>query len=139
MYALWMAKYEKNRLIFIQSKKEENAAALVYNAEPAVARISFMEWNLPAEMRSKVVPSYGKLIFSETGSQIWGIPEGGDQIRSFTPSMVFSDESAFQPEFKSAVTAIKPCIDGGGQFIAVSTAKNGSYLKEMLKTTLVSA
>lgn len=135
LYALWMAKYQKNRMIFIQSKKEESAANLVFNTEANVARISFMETNLPAEMRSRVIWSYGKAIFPETGSMIWGIPEGGDQIRSYVPSLVISDEAAFQPEFEGAWKAAKPCVDGGGQFIAVSTAKNGSYMKQLLKTT----
>ena len=135
LYCLWVAKYQKNRLIFIQSKKEENAANLVYNAEPNQARISFLETHLPKEMQSDVIWSYGKAIFKETGSTIQGIPEGGDQIRSYTPSLVFSDESAFQPEFEQAITAVKPCIDGGGQFIGVSTANNGSYMKELIRTT----
>lgn len=135
LYALWLAKYQKNRMIFIQSKKEESAANLVFNTDTNVARISFMETNLPVELRSKVIWSYGKGIFPETGSMIWGIPEGGDQIRSYVPSLVISDEAAFQPEFESAWKAAKPCIDGGGQFIAVSTARNGSYMKQLLKTS----
>jgi len=135
LYALWMAKYQKNRMIFIQSKKEENAANLVYNTEVNQARISFMEVNLPIEMQSKVIWSYGKAVFTETGSTIWGIPEGGDQIRSYVPSLVISDEAAFQPEFEGAVKAARPCVDNGGQFIAVSTARNGSYMKQLLKFT----
>lgn len=131
VYAFWLAKYHKNRLIFIQSKKEENAANLVYNADPNQARISFMEMNLPASMQSKITWSYGKALFHETGSSILAIPEGGDQIRSYVPSLVISDEAAFQPEFELAWMAAKPCIDGGGKFIAVSTPKNGSYLKKL--------
>lgn len=135
IYALWTAKYQKNRLIFIQSKKEESAANLVYNTDPTQARISFMEHHLPEEMRSKVIWSYGRAIFTETGSSIQAIPEGGDQIRSYTPSLVVSDESAFQPEFEAAWTAIKPCIDGGGQFKCVSTAMSGAFMKQLIKST----
>lgn len=135
LYALWLAKYQNNRLIFIQSKKEENAAALVYMAEPNQARISFLETHLPKDMQSDVIFSYGKAIFKDTGSTIQGIPEGGDQIRSFVPSVVISDEAAFQPEFKQAWGAAKPCIDGGGQFIGVSSANNGSYMKELIKAS----
>jgi len=136
LYALWLAKYHRNRMIFIQSRKEENAANLVYNTEPNQARLSFMETNLPEDMRSEVIWSYGKAIFKDTGSMVWGIPEGGDQIRSYVPSLVFSDESAFQPEFEGAWKAAKPCVDGGGQFIAVSSAKNGSYMKTLLRCTM---
>ena len=135
LYALWVAKYQENRLIFIQSKKEEAAANLVFNTEPNVARISFMESHLPEEMRSKVIPSYGKLIFSETGSVIQGIPEGGDQIRSYTPSLVISDEAAFQPEFENAYNAAMACIEGGGQFIALTTANIGAYFRTLIRTT----
>lgn len=136
LYALWVAKYQKNRLVFIQSKKEESAANLVFNADPTQARISFMETNLPEELRSKVTWSYGRAIFTETGSSIQAIPEGGDQIRSYTPSLVISDEIAFQPEFEAAWSAIKPCIDGGGQFIGVSTANSGAYMRQLIKATL---
>jgi len=135
LYALWMAKYQKNRMIFIQSKKEESAANLVFNTEANVARISFMEANLPKELQSKVTWSYGKAIFSETGSVVWGIPEGADQIRSYVPSLLISDEAAFQPEFESAMNAARPCIDGGGQVICVSTAKNGSFMKKLIRCT----
>jgi hypothetical protein len=137
MYSLWTAKYQKNRLVFVQSKKEENAAVLVYKDDPNKARISFIESNLPKEMQEKpedIKMAYGEIYFSKTGSTIKAVPEGGDQIRSFTPSLVFSDESAFQPEFRDAWKAIKPCIDGGGQFIFVSTAKNGSFMKDLIRT-----
>jgi phage FluMu gp28-like protein len=139
LYALWMAKYQKNRLIFMQSRKEESAAALVYKTEPGQSRISFMETNLPEEMRSKVTWSYGNAIFHETGSSITAIPEGGDQIRSSTPSLVVSDEAAFQPEFEGAWKAIKPCIDGGGQLIVVSTPRNGSFMKSLLRSSGIAA
>jgi len=135
LYCLWTAKYQDNRLNFIQSKKEENAANLVFNTELPQARISFMESNMPRHMQSDVRWSYCKAFFKETGSSIWGIPEGGDQIRSYTPSLVFSDEAAFQPEFENAWKATKPCVDGGGKAIIVSTAKNGAFMKDMVKTT----
>jgi hypothetical protein len=133
LYCLWVAKYQKNRLIFIQSKKEEDAANLVFNVEWPNARISFMESNLPEELRSDCVCSYAKLTFRDSGSRIWGIPEGGDQIRSYTASLIFSDETAFQPEFESAWKAANPSIKGGGQFIAVSTAKSGAYMRELIR------
>lgn len=132
LYILWCCKFQRNRLWFIQSKKEEDAANLVFNADPAQARISFMEWHLPEPLRSDVQGAYSKLYFTETGSRAWGIPEGGDQIRSYTPTGLFDDEFAFQPEAESAYKAARPAITGGGQFIGVSTPRGGSYMHKLI-------
>jgi hypothetical protein len=133
LYCLWMAKFQKNRLIFIQSKKEEDAANLVFNSEWNAARISFMERNLPENLQSDCSPAYGKLHFRDTGSRIWAIPEGGDQIRSYTASLIYSDEAAFQPEFENAWKASNPSIKGGGKMIIVSSARAGAYMKQLLR------
>jgi hypothetical protein len=133
LYALWLAKYKMNRLIFVQSKKENDAANLVFNQEWPQARISFMEVHLPEELRSDCYSSYAKLSFRETGSQIIAVPEGGDQIRSYTSSLIISDEAAFQPEFENAWKAANPSIKGGGQFICLSSARNGSFMKSLIR------
>jgi len=133
LYCLWCAKYQKNRLIFIQSKKEEDAANLVFNSEWSAARISFMEYSLPESLKSDCATSYGKLLFRDTGSRIWGIPEGGDQIRSYTASLIYSDEAAFQPEFENAWKAANPSIKGGGKMIIVSSARSGAYMQKLLR------
>lgn len=128
-YLLWRAKYRPHQLILVQSKREDDAANLVYNKEPTVARISFMESNLPAHLRTVVFPkggAYGHL-FIPNGSHVWAIPEGGDIIRSNTSSVVFGDESAFQPEFDKALTAALPSIKGGGQGIFISSAEPGAF------------
>lgn len=128
-YLLWRAKYKPHQLILVQSKREDDAAILVYNKEPTVARISFMESNLPQHLKTVQFPkggAYGHLFFPN-GSHIWAIPEGGDIIRSNTPSVIFGDESAFQPEFDHALTAALPAIKGGGQGVFISSAEPGSF------------
>ncbi len=133
---LWMCKFQKNRLCFVQSKKEEDAANLVYNKEPQIARMSFIEANLPAELRSIEFDrdcSYGQMWIPEMGSKIWAIPEGGEKIRSYTASRVFSDEFAHQPSAHEAWKAAKPTVTGGGQFVGVSSASAGAYMAELLR------
>lgn len=128
-YLLWRAKYHAHQLILVQSKREDDAAALVFTKDPWFARISFLETHLPDYLRTLTFPkagSYGHLFFPN-GSHIWAIPEGGDIIRSQTPSVVFSDEAAFQPEFGAAVTAALPAIKGGGSLVAVSSAEPGCF------------
>ncbi len=118
-----------HQLILVQSKREEDAANLVYTQEPPIARMSFMEWALPSWLRMMDFPhgcKYAQMIFPN-GSRLWGIPEGSDIIRSNTVSVLFSDESAFQPEFGMAYTAALPTVKGGGQLIAVSSAEPGEF------------
>lgn len=135
LYCLWVAKFHDHRLVFVQSKKEEDAANLVYNKDPINARISFMEYMLPEEMQSMDWDrgcSYGQLAWPN-GSKIWGIPEGAEKIRSYTASLIFADEFAFQPEAQEAYKAARPTISGGGQFIAVSSANPGAFMRQLIK------
>lgn len=128
-YVLWRAKFVAHQLILIQSKREDDAANLVFNRDPTVGRISFMEFSLPAWLRSQDVlkrATYSQLLFPN-GSRVWGIPEGGDVIRSNTPSLIVSDEAAFQPEFGASYAAAQPAINGGGQYVALSSAEPGDY------------
>ena len=128
-YLSWRARYFPHQLIMVQSKREEDAANLVYNKEPHLARISFIESNLPQHLKMVKFPTGGSYahLYYPNGSHIWGIPEGGDIIRSNTPSVVFSDEAAFQPQFGMSYTAAMPAIKGGGQYIAVSSAEPGEF------------
>jgi hypothetical protein len=67
----------------------------------------------------KATASFGKINFSN-GSIVWGIPQGGDIVRSYTPSIVFLDEAAFQPEAQRAYTAAKAAAR---KIIAASSAE----------------
>lgn len=126
-YCLWRAKYRAHQLILWQSKKEDDAANVVFDKDLETARISFMEAHLPRELRDPVQTSRCNLRYPHTGSRIWGIPEGADIIRSNTPSVLVSDEAAFQPEFASARDAAMPSVKGGGQLVALSSAAPGAF------------
>ena len=135
LYLLWQAKFHSNKLVFAQSKKETDAANLVFNQSPEVGRISFMESNLPEELKSidfSTAASFGKLRFPN-GSQIMGVPEGADIIRSYTASVIFEDEACFQPEIENAFAAAMPSVKGGGQLILVSTPWPQPFLLELRK------
>lgn len=130
-YLHWRARRYPHQLIAVQSKREEDAAALVYDKEPDIARISFLEYTLPPELRLCEFPGCAKYchLYFPNGSHIWGIPEGGHIIRSHNPSIIFSDEAAFQPEFGAAYTAALPAITHGGQLIVVSSAEPSTFMK----------
>jgi hypothetical protein len=126
-YFDWWARFYANQLLFIQSKKEEDAANLVFNKEPGMARASFIEENLPWWMKVPLSTSYGVLVYPN-GSKLWGIPQGGDIIRSYTGSGLFSDESAFQPFAREAYRAAKACCR---KIVMVSSAEGGSFFGEL--------
>ena len=128
-YLLWRARAFPHQLIMVQSKREEDVAALVYDKEPDQGRISFLEWSLPSHLRQTRLPGGAKYchLYFPNGSHIWGIPEGGHIIRSHNPSVVFSDEAAFQPEFGKAYTAALPAITHGGQLVVVSSAEPSEF------------
>lgn len=128
-YALWRAKYHGHQLILFQSKREEDAANMVFTKEPYIARMSLLEFGLPKHLKTLTFPRCGAYchLFFPNGSHIWGIPEGGTIVRSNTASLIVSDEAAFQPEFGDAFAAAKPAVLGGGQLIAVSSAELGAF------------
>lgn len=131
-YLLWRARGLPNQLLIVQGKREEDVAPLVYDKDPHVARISFMEHTLPEELRMAQFPRDGKwchIYFPPNGSEILGIPQGGDVIRSRNPSVLFSDEAGFQSEFGEAFTAALPAITGGGQIIITSSAEVSTFMQ----------
>ena len=128
-YLLWRARAFPHQLIMVQSKREEDVAALVYDKEPDQGRISFLEWSLPDHLRMARFPGNAKYchVYMPNGSHIWGIPQGGHVIRSHNPSVIFADEAAFQEEFGKAYTASLPAITHGGQLLVVSSAEPSEF------------
>ena len=129
-YALWRAKFHEHQLILVQSKREDDAQSLVCKKKDELdaSRLTFMEFHLPLYMRNVRRASMSKCnVYFETGSRVWGIPQGGSIIRSNTSSLLISDEAAFQPEFGEAYRAALPAVRGGGQAIFVSSAEVGDF------------
>lgn len=115
------AQFNEGRHIFVQSKKEDDANTLV-------ERCKFIYHQQPDFLKHESTDEvYCKLKFPGIHSKIVGIPQGGDQIRMHTATIIFSDEIAFQPEAEDAFAAAKPCIEGGGSFVGVSTANPGFF------------
>lgn len=64
----------------------------------------------------------GKITVPSLESVILGFPQGADQIRQFHPSGIYTDETAFQIGAGDSFAAIKPAIQNGGRYTAVSSA-----------------
>lgn len=133
---LWLA-LQPGKLVFFQSKKEEDANAVL-------TRAKLIYQYLPIRMKyghctpvnltqpPKFRDIYCHLELPWLHSEIIAIPQGPDILRSYTASAIFSDEMSFQEEARKAFEAAKPTIDGGGKFTGVSTPNGQEYFYNLL-------
>lgn len=128
---LWDTQFHTGRYTYFQSRKEEDSDTLVRERAGFILRHEpIFLW--PEKFNPNKDISYCSIRFDSIHSQLKGIPEGGDQIRSKVPSGVFCDEAAFQPQFRESVEALRPCIEGGGRLVVVSSAAPG-YFQELVE------
>lgn len=123
---LWDAQFHKGRYIYFQSKKEEDSDYLVRDRAGFILRHE-PRFLWPEGFDPAKHITYCKITFESIDSVIHGTPEGADQIRSKVPSGLLSDESGFQPQFREALEAAKPCITGGGRITSISSANPGHF------------
>lgn len=123
------AQFGTNRLIFIQSKKEEDSDAMLQRC--------FFIWENQADWLKALYPaeySYCHIKFYKpTGDRtlplnhMWAIPQGADALRQHVGSGLFVDEAAFQPELEATIGAAQPMLKGGGRVDLVSSAEPGYF------------
>ncbi len=135
--ATWDARFRHNRDIYLQSKKEDDAARIrdrcwfILQNEPRLIR----GWHWEGRELQPLGLGRGEqppeVSFRGTNSTITGIPEGGDQIRSRVPSGLVMDEFAFQPAARDAYRAARPAIDGDSWIAVISTPNPGTMFEEL--------
>jgi hypothetical protein len=126
---LWYALTTPGRLIFLQSKREEDAIGSANAATGLLGRTRFVLDHLPPELRPPFKATVNKIDFLSNHSTLWAIPQGADILRQHTASGILSDEMAFQVQAEDAYTAAIPTIENGGRFTALSTANPGFFQK----------
>ena len=113
--SLWLAKFRQNAKVLMLSQGEEEAFDLV-------ARCRFIDNNLPDYLRGKRDPDQrGFLGFPATNSEIRALPSTDKAGRSTDATLVVCDEWEFHEYAEENFAALKPTIDAGGKFIALST------------------
>lgn len=123
----WELLFFKGRNWAMVSKKEDDADELVQ-------RVKFILDNLPKDkIPRELIPKYSykycRLIMEGLYSELRGFPQGADQLRQFTCSQIFGDESAFWEHAKKFYAASMPTIDGGGRCCLVSSPGPGFFKK----------
>jgi hypothetical protein len=128
----WDTLYHGNRQNIFQSEDSSKTCELV-------ARADFIYKNQPKFLKdqhkaifSKGSTRGGELKIETLSSEILGFPQGADQIRQYHPTGFFSDEAAFQSAAGESFSAIKPAIQNGGRYTAVSSA-NPSFFMHLCK------
>lgn len=136
---VWEILYHPHAWAVFQSKKQEDAAEMIYDTVPSKARASFIMAHLPEWMQVCICVdgekrvtrpftldqktfSYGSIILPN-GSRAEALAQGASQIEGKVPSFLCSDESSLQDEWKASWAAAMPCIAGGGRAIAVATMR----------------
>ena len=129
----WLAQFHPAQRIGVQSKKAQDSdklldrAVVMLEQQPKVA--SYVPW---PKWHKKI----GLLRFFHGGltgvSRMEGLAEGADKIRGETYSMVFQDEGAFQAEAEAAFTAVMPLIEHGARYMAISSAKGGTFFEALV-------
>jgi hypothetical protein len=123
----WDTLFHENRENMFQSEDATKTADLVKRAD-------FIYKSQPKFLRKhKAVFSTGSsragiLQVAGVNSLILGMPQGADQIRQYHPSGCFVDEAAFQMKAGESFMAIKPAIQAGGRYTAVSSANPGFFM-----------
>ena len=122
-FATWFSETTAGVQVIVQSQKEDKANEVIdycrtlYRNQP-----EWLQERCPLAMEMKRQP-LNSLRWAN-GSEIIGIPEGKDQIRSYHPTLYIGDEAAFQPEAgESYDTALSSCQ----KVLMISTANAGWY------------
>lgn len=88
-----------------------------------IAKCKFIDENLPDFLKLPRDPDQrGFIRFPDTGSEIKALPSTERAGRSTDATLVICDEWEFHPYSEQNFAALKPTVDAGGQFIALSTA-----------------
>lgn len=122
---LWDTLFHDGKFNAFVSKKEDDANELVERAKFIYDHIPASK--LPKEMLPEARVKFCLLEFPSINSKIQGFPQGADQLRQFTFSGIFGDESAFWPDAKAFYSATFPTIEGGGKMTLVSSPAPGFF------------
>jgi hypothetical protein len=128
--ALWYTMFHPGKRTFIMSKKEKDADAMI-------ERIKVMYERLPADLRARYPAdkpfTYNTIKFGKTNSVIQGVPQGPDQVRQYTASLIIMDEAAFQEAAEKTYAALKPALMGGGKLIVISTSNGRNWFYRVVR------
>ena len=121
---VWIALKPGRKVLFL-SKKEADADAIKDRAEVLLE-------GLPEFLKPKYSPSYCRINFPELRSEIKAMSSEPNAVRMYTASSVFADEFAFMDKPRDVLTALRPCVVGGGRITILSTPNGRNFFYELV-------
>jgi hypothetical protein len=121
--ALHDTMFKEGRRTFLISKKEKDANALIDRCKGIYDR-------LPEVFKNKYPrdpEKYLEMKWGKRNSIMQGVPEGSDQVRSYTASLIVVDEASFQNKVEKVIEAAQPSLAGGGKLVLISTPNGREY------------
>jgi hypothetical protein len=125
---LWEMMRLPGRLVGVVSKKENDAIKLI-----GETRLGTIYRNLPIWLKERYVlePTKTQLTLrhgpNDPPCVCMAMPQGADQARMHTFSMLVFDEAAFQDNLEEAIVGAKPTLHGGGKILLISSAAPGTF------------
>lgn len=129
-YALWLCLFQPGKVVLCFSKGQGDANELL-------RRVKVLYERLPAWIRDacpNVTTDNSTRLGFDNESRVESHPATQGAGRGLTASLVILDEAAHLVWATALYTALKPVIDGGGQFIILSTANGIGNLFHRLWT-----
>lgn len=129
-YGLWKILFQEGANVLMMSKGEEEAKVLLGKAKFAYRKLpSFLAVKMGSDAQTEItIPLLGSRLKAFPSTEDAGIGEAA--------SLVIADEWDYHPYASENYAAMKPTIDGGGQFIGLSTVnkrKLDTFFKRMWK------
>lgn len=119
---LWICLTKNAKRVGWQSKKSDDADQMLERIYGLYGRLpEFVRQKHPADRK------FLSLYFPATDCNIHAIPQGPDQVRSYTWSLFVSDEMAFQESDDEAYYALLPALGKVGMGVLISTAGPGHF------------
>ncbi len=119
---VWDTYFHDGRENIFQSEDANKAYELTTRANYIYINQPIFLRNVHKGYHRKGDAKAGLLDFPTLDSKILGFAQGGDQIRMYHPSGLFQDEAAYQAKAENGFIAVKPALQGGGRYTAVSSA-----------------
>lgn len=122
---VWLLLFHEREYIYFAARKEgrdESEGSL-----ELVKRAKFVINNLRSFRPPKTEQKRGRIICTETHSEIVAVAQGEHQMRQLTATAIFADEFAFWEHARETYTAARPTIEGTGRFTGVSSAHPGFF------------
>lgn len=122
----WLARYKTGAKIgFFARKQGEKETE---GSNELVWRAKFIHDHLPDILEPRPIDySTGRLVFTDTLSEILALAQGPHQARQYTYTSVLCDEMAFWEQAMETYVALRPTAEGGGKITCVSSAAPGFF------------